>query len=427
MHNRSVARFRLAAFALPAVAIVGLALSFAHTGGAAAQEQQHCVGYAEARLDTRVYEQVFGYDPYGHIICVGVERDTNPDPGQYEASVNVLCPHITGLQVNVNDDGTFSRTAPDPYNPDYGRTVQGKFYETDSGERRVSGKFTAYYGEGAGPNCDLAFDAPCTKNCSDIQPEPEPEPPEEEDGEPPAASSTLVRVEGSVLTVIGATRADAVRVRFYPDPGHRMGPHYYVTNSQVDGDRFARLRVGPGCSRLSPGVHRAIYCPRKGITSIRFVLKGGSDHGDASSIEGSRFYECDRTWPVPVPQTFDGGDGNDVLGGASAYLKDRGCDQPETKPGRSIMRGGPGHDFLAKVNDGTNDVLEGGPGRDFLQAAGGNDRLVGGAGRDTIRGGRGGDRVFVRDGVRDVVRCGGGWDTVEADPVDQLHGCEKRL
>jgi len=38
--------------------------------------------------------------------------------------------------------------------------------------------------------------------------------------------------------------------------------------------------------------------------------------------------------------------------------------------------------------------------------------------------GAGDDRVDVRDGAHDRVLCGSGRDTVRADPVDTLIGCE---
>lgn len=54
----------------------------------------------------------------------------------------------------------------------------------------------------------------------------------------------------------------------------------------------------------------------------------------------------------------------------------------------------------------------------------GADLLVGGRGRDRLYGGPGDDRLNTRDGVRDLVYCGTGDDTVRADSHDRLRGCE---
>lgn len=52
------------------------------------------------------------------------------------------------------------------------------------------------------------------------------------------------------------------------------------------------------------------------------------------------------------------------------------------------------------------------------------DNLTGGPGTDDIEGLAGDDWIRVRDGRADLVDCGAGNDTVEADPLDDLRGCE---
>ena len=54
------------------------------------------------------------------------------------------------------------------------------------------------------------------------------------------------------------------------------------------------------------------------------------------------------------------------------------------------------------------------------------DRIKGLRGRDVLNGGGGQDRINARDGVRDLVSCGGGEDTVLADSKDALSGCENQ-
>jgi hypothetical protein len=70
------------------------------------------------------------------------------------------------------------------------------------------------------------------------------------------------------------------------------------------------------------------------------------------------------------------------------------------------------------------DNLKGGPGRDTIRAGAGNDRINPGAGRDTVFGGVGNDTIQAVDKTRDVIDCGAGTDTVVADKIDVLKGCE---
>ena len=55
-----------------------------------------------------------------------------------------------------------------------------------------------------------------------------------------------------------------------------------------------------------------------------------------------------------------------------------------------------------------------GPGSDGVQGADGDDRIHGGPGDE------GDDRIIVRDGQRDVVTCGPGFDRVLADAADSV-------
>ena len=50
--------------------------------------------------------------------------------------------------------------------------------------------------------------------------------------------------------------------------------------------------------------------------------------------------------------------------------------------------------------------------------------MSGGGAPDSIDTGAGDDTIRARDGRRDRVRCGAGTDSVAADPIDLLSGCE---
>jgi Ca2+-binding RTX toxin-like protein len=102
--------------------------------------------------------------------------------------------------------------------------------------------------------------------------------------------------------------------------------------------------------------------------------------------------------------------------------------------GDDELTGGPDTDELTG-GDGA-DQLRGGAGGDGLYGGSGHDRLVGGPGLDLLDGDSenfpahtGDDLIDARDGERDVVRCGPGFDVVYADlGVDTVDGsCEQVL
>ncbi len=89
----------------------------------------------------------------------------------------------------------------------------------------------------------------------------------------------------------------------------------------------------------------------------------------------------------------------------------------------ATMLGGPGADRL--TGGPAADQLSGDDGDDTLAGGAGADVLVGGLGVDEVDGGPDGDDVRTRDGIQDVVRCGDGDDSVDADTLDEVAGdCE---
>jgi hypothetical protein len=88
------------------------------------------------------------------------------------------------------------------------------------------------------------------------------------------------------------------------------------------------------------------------------------------------------------------------------------------------LRGRPGHDCLIGGTGG--DQLDGEKGNDRLTGGVGGDVLVDGFGTNAFDAGPGSDRVDARNGSRETVRCGPGFDRVRADRRDRLRGCELR-
>jgi len=96
-----------------------------------------------------------------------------------------------------------------------------------------------------------------------------------------------------------------------------------------------------------------------------------------------------------------------------------------------IVFGEQGDDRL--YGRGGEDLLKGDPGRDTVYGQEGPDRVKGGTGRDMVYGGpgddlvRGGTHDQTNDGVRDILDCGPGVDTVYYTPgTDVLRDCEVR-
>jgi Tol biopolymer transport system component len=89
---------------------------------------------------------------------------------------------------------------------------------------------------------------------------------------------------------------------------------------------------------------------------------------------------------------------------------------------RDKISGTPSDDRL--FGGGGNDRLNGLAGNDRLFGGPGNDVLVGGPGSDQLVGNAGNDRFATKDGQTDDVVCGPGRDTVIADELDFVTGCE---
>ncbi|HEX8159784.1 MAG TPA: hypothetical protein VF526_20575 [Solirubrobacteraceae bacterium] len=89
----------------------------------------------------------------------------------------------------------------------------------------------------------------------------------------------------------------------------------------------------------------------------------------------------------------------------------------------TTLLGGPGADRLA--GGPAADQLSGDDGDDVLAGGGGGDVIIGGLGVDDVTGDAGDDDIRVRDGIQDVVRCGDGADSVDADTLDEVNAdCE---
>lgn len=217
----------------------------------------------------------------------------------------------------------------------------------------------------------------------------------------PAAAGGLVAVDGAVLRYTGDDL----------EPSN-------VTIDLADGvlrldENASRMTVAAGsaCTRDETGYR--VECPAAGVERIEVRL----------GMLGS-----DVRIRAALPATIAGGPGDDLIVGG---------------PAEDAVDGGPGQDILA--GGAGTDVLNGGDGTDLVTYAdriGADGTLLprrgavraqigrlswSGSGdeRDTIaddveqlQGGGGSDRLSLRDGRATEVACGGGRDSVVADPRD---------
>jgi hypothetical protein len=90
-----------------------------------------------------------------------------------------------------------------------------------------------------------------------------------------------------------------------------------------------------------------------------------------------------------------------------------------------VLRGTRRRDVICGL--GGNDTILGGGGADVIYGGPGADVIYGGAGKDVLRGGAGNDTLHARDGRRDVVAGGGGFDLGILDrKLDRLVSIERR-
>jgi Ca2+-binding RTX toxin-like protein len=224
----------------------------------------------------------------------------------------------------------------------------------------------------------------------------------------PAVAGGLVELDGTVLRYTG----DDV------EPSS-------VTISRADGvlaleENASRMTVGLGSACTADDTGYRVACPDTGVERIEVRL----------GLLGS-----DVRIRADLPTKIDGGPGDDlIVGGLSEDAIDGGSGQDIVAggPGADVLRGGDGEDLVSYADrigfDGTLLPRRGGVRAEIgrLDWSGSFDE------RDTIvddieqlQGGGGVDRLSLRDGRTTAVACGGGRDSVVADPRDVLEiDCE---
>jgi Ca2+-binding RTX toxin-like protein len=214
--------------------------------------------------------------------------------------------------------------------------------------------------------CELSFDGPCGVVLLG------------------GAGDDTLRAEKGPFLIDGGPGGDSMQGGFV-DYRTRVDP---VT---VDGDGVA----DDGEAGEGDNVFPTLVLGGSGNDSFTGGVSARGGGGDDTFIaSGSR-------------RLFIGQAGDDGFIGSPAY------DACEGGPGEDQMAGGGGSDDLS--GGGGADTINGGPGRDGIFGESGNDRLIGGPERDFISGGAGNDQIRAKDGIRDRLVGGTGFDRARID------------
>jgi hypothetical protein len=222
----------------------------------------------------------------------------------------------------------------------------------------------------------------------------------------------------------------------------------------------APVSAGSSCTQQTAGA--VVRCEITGIASLSLgdgndkVTKTANGHG--AILNGETGADTLVVLDTAAA-TLSGGPDNDYLEAvgplADTLSGDAGDDQLKGGAGADVLNGGPGTDtFLAAggtwtvslddvANDGVSpavsnvrsdvenitggsfgDTLTGSAAGNVLRGGGGGDTLDAKGGADQLFGETGDDQINARDGAADTIDCGDGNDTVQADALDTVIGCE---
>ncbi len=154
--------------------------------------------------------------------------------------------------------------------------------------------------------------------------------------------------------------------------------------------------------------------------------EGDSVHTDVEAVLGGRGNDVIVGNGERLNALFGGGGADRLYGRGGMVdllLGEAGPDRLYGERGTDLIAGGNGDDRLSGGRG--DDLLEGEAGDDVLLGASGDDELAGGPGGDTHAAGPGDDALATRDGRRDAVLGGPGYDRGLVDRrLDFVRGVE---
>jgi hypothetical protein len=197
------------------------------------------------------------------------------------------------------------------------------------------------------------------------------------------------------IEVLTTTREDDAELRI---EGTRRDDRFRA--GRLDGARWANLN--PNAEGVSPDAD--LRLPSAGGGMVGFAMERGDD-----------------------TVTVNGGpEFNGPLGAKFLYVDlGRGADYYRGRHPSTFVFGGRGADTV--VTGGHFDLVFDNHGDDSIQTRGAFDLVAAVGGRDRVWLGRGGDIVYAKDGHRDRVNCGPGWDEAALDARDRARSCEGEL
>jgi hypothetical protein len=229
------------------------------------------------------------------------------------------------------------------------------------------------------------------------------------------------------MTDLAGSISVPVTLRVAPAPGRCANPHDGTPKPDTivgtgGGDRIATADGGDEVQGLAGD---DCISGEGGLDTLSGgdgddELRGGKDNDTIDAGTGA-----DRAFGDSGQDTITGGGDRDVVYGGSGFDEISGGEGGDSLYGQAdsdSLSGGAGNDRLS--GGGEADQLSGGAGDDVLIGGGGNDIIFDSRGHNRVDAGSGSDAISVRNGARDVVRCGKGKDHVVADRGDRLSGCE---
>jgi hypothetical protein len=174
-----------------------------------------------------------------------------------------------------------------------------------------------------------------------------------------------------------------------------------------------------GIVNTSSGTVRRDYGPDPGSLAD---LNGGAVfsisefRADPAAVLAGVMTRCGRAVSQAAACTITGTAGADVLRGTArndVICALGGNDVVYGRGGNDKVHGDRGNDHV--FGGSGDDRLSGWHGNDRLEGGAGRDRLLGARGRDTFVGGRGADTILARDGRRDTIYGGSGFDIARVD------------
>jgi Ca2+-binding RTX toxin-like protein len=261
---------------------------------------------------------------------------------------------------------------------------------------------------------------------------------------PRVVTGDVTGLSTTAATIAGVVNPAGVDTSWYVDYGETT-QYGLRTAAQPAGAGATDVAVSARLTGLAPGArfHYRVVAVSVAGTAV------GDDRSFATAVQprsaARSAVRCTIVGTVG-PDVLRGTPGRDVIcglggddvilagGGADAVYAGAGADRVAGGAGADTLEGGAHRDELAGGTGADtlsgmagNDGLSGGPGADRLFGGGGRDVLAGGSGVDRLWAGYGRDLLYSRDGRRDLVDGGGGFDRGAFDRRDRMLSLERRL